>query len=90
MGRGGWQGGSTSRWRRIRAQVLATNRIEHDGRCQLALAGCTKVANVVHHTLGRAVTGDDPRYLVACCAHCNGRIGDPQVSQPPMRSRSSW
>lgn len=68
-----WTKGSTRAWRRTRAQVLA-----RDGyRCQLRLEGCTGQADCVHHTLGRGVTGDDPRYLVAACTHCNLVIGDP-------------
>lgn len=30
-----------------------------------------------HHVLGRKVTGDDPRYIVAACQHCNLKVGDP-------------
>jgi len=31
----------------------------------------------VHHVRGRAVTGDDPRYLVGSCPACNVAVGDP-------------
>jgi 5-methylcytosine-specific restriction endonuclease McrA len=69
-----WTNGSTRQWRRIRAAVLA--RDNHI--CQVRIRGvCTGVATCVHHTLGRAVTGDDPRFLVASCRSCNLRIGEP-------------
>ena len=82
----GWDGrGSTRAWRRIRAQVLA-----RDGYvCQLRLPGvCTIHATCVHHTIGKAVSGDDPRYLVASCQPCNGRIGDPQRPQRRRTQRA--
>ncbi len=72
-----WAGGSTSAWRKVRARVLAENQVTNQGRCTLQLRGCTGEANVVHHVLGRAVTGDDPAYLAAVCAWCNGKTGQP-------------
>jgi 5-methylcytosine-specific restriction endonuclease McrA len=69
----GWGKGSTRQWRRIRAAVLARDR----NLCQVGLPGCTITATCVHHTVGRAVSGDDPRYLVAACQSCNLRIGEP-------------
>lgn len=89
-----WVGGSTRAWRRVRAHVLA-----RDGhRCRLRLPGvCTALATHVHHTHGRAVTGDDPDYLVAACAPCNLKIGDPakprrpeRPSDPDPRPRTRW
>jgi hypothetical protein len=44
----------------------------------------------VHHTLGRAVTGDDPKYLGACCSECNLKIGEPKQSSPPHRTITKW
>jgi 5-methylcytosine-specific restriction endonuclease McrA len=82
-----WAKGSTRAWRRRRALVLARDR----GVCQLRLEGCTIVATHVHHTHGRSVTGDDLRYLVAACAHCNLKIGDPtKHADPPNRGVTSW
>lgn len=73
-----WQGGSTRRWRKIRAIVL-----DRDGHlCQLRLDVCTGTATQVHHTHGRAVTGDDPAYLVAACRECNLKIGEPARHDP--------
>ena len=43
-----------------------------------------------HHTLGRAVTGDDIRHLVASCAVCNGFIGQPQRHNPQPKRVSRW
>jgi hypothetical protein len=50
---------------------------------------CTGQADQVHHTLGRQVTGDDPRYLVACCMACNLKIGEPGRS-PQSKRVSKW
>lgn len=75
-----WAGGSTRAWTKLRARKLADNTIANGGRCELAIRGtCTIWARQVHHVKGRAVTGDDPRWLAAACAACNGHIGDPQA-----------
>jgi 5-methylcytosine-specific restriction endonuclease McrA len=80
-----WDKGSTRAWRRVRAAVLA--RDHHT--CQLRLPGCTGHATHVHHTRGRATTGDDPTYLVAACAHCNLALGEP-TPDPPSRGGTQW
>lgn len=80
-----WQGGSTRAWRRTRAAVLA-----RDGyACRLRLDGCEGTATHVHHTHGRSTTGDDPRYLMAACAPCNLRVGEP-APDPPARPVTRW
>lgn len=80
-----WSGGSTRAWRRVRALVLL-----RDGyRCRLALPGCTGEATDAHHTLGRAVTGDDPRWVVAACHRCNLKMGEP-VPDPAPRPLTRW
>lgn len=82
-----WAKGSTRAWRKLRAYVLARDSY----RCQIKLPGCTSAATHVHHTLGRAVTGDDPRYLQAACAHCNIKTGDPtKTADPRGRSATKW
>lgn len=82
-----WEKGSTPRWRKIRAEVLARDA----GVCQVGLPGvCTGVATHVHHTLGRSITGDDPRYLVASCAECNLKLGNPQDSSPKPKKMTKW
>lgn len=82
-----WAGGSTRQWRRVRAAVLARD----GGRCQLQLPGvCTTRADCVHHTLGKAVTGDDPAHLVASCTPCNLRVGDPRSTDPAPRPKQWW
>lgn len=77
--------GTTAAWRRVRLFVL-----QRDGyRCQLRLTGCTTIATQVHHTAPREVAGDDPAHLLAACAHCNNRLGDPSKSDPQPRP-SRW
>lgn len=83
-----WAGGSTRAWRKIRARVLA-----RDGyQCQIRKAGvCTSRATHVHHTQGRAVTGDDERYLVAACEPCNLSVGEPAAhATPKPRPLTRW
>ena len=89
-----WSGGSTWRWRLIRAGVLATNQAATGGRCQLGIPDvCTGTADCVHHTLGRAVTGDDPRFLLAVCTACNLHVGQPSTARgclPRPRGGTQW
>jgi hypothetical protein len=88
---GSWDKGSTRRWRRIRAWVLEQNVITNGGRCTVRIKGvCTGVADCVHHTKGRSVTGDDPRYLAASCTACNLKIGDPARHSPQPKRVSNW
>ena len=87
-----WKGGSTRRWRKLRARVLADNVATNGGACTAKVSKlCTGTADSVHHIYGRARTGDDPRFLQAVCAKCNGAIGEPVDPQSP-RSRpvSRW
>lgn len=83
-----WAGGSTRGWRRIREFVLARDRY----RCRLQLTGCTSIADCVHHTRGRAATGDDPAYLEAACTPCNLKVGDPTrtATTPRAQPRTRW
>jgi hypothetical protein len=86
-----WARGSTTAWRKLRARTLHTNQIENQGKCQVQITDvCTGQADTVHHVLGRAVTGDDPKYLVATCRACNAAIGEPKRSSPPHRTISQW
>lgn len=85
-----WQGGSTRAWRKTRARVL-----QRDGHtCQLRLPRvCIGTAEHVHHTHGRAITGDNDAYLVAACAPCNLKIGDPTrpaIADPRPRTYTPW
>lgn len=91
-----WQGANSRAWRKLRASVLAANVEQHGGACQIALKGswitqrghvkaCLGVADCVHHTIGRARSGDDPAHLVAACRNCNEKIGDPMAK--PARSK---
>lgn len=93
-----WAGGSTTAWRKTRAMVLA-----RDGyRCKVDVGTmcpkhhhpcpgvCTRRATVVHHTKGRAVTGDDPQFLAAACAPCNGHIGEPKQTNQARPTPIGW
>ena len=70
--------------------MLANNLATNGGRCTLLTKVCTGQATQVHHTLGRAVTGDDPRYLQAVCEACNLHVGDPAKHEPRPKLRSQW
>jgi 5-methylcytosine-specific restriction endonuclease McrA len=86
-----WGKGSTPEWRRIRADILLENLIRNEGRCTLAIPGvCTKEANQVHHTVSRAIVGDDRAYLVAVCRECNLKVGDPSKNSPQPKRVSNW
>ena len=78
-----WTGGSTRAWRKLRLLILA--RDSH--RCRLQVpAVCTWEATQVAHVHGKAVTGDDPRYLVASCRACN--LNAPR--DPAPRPVTQW
>ena len=81
------QGGSTHAWLRTKAYV-----IQRDGRrCQLQVKDvCTRIATTAHHAVGKAITGDDPRYLVAACQPCNLHVGDPSRADPEPRPWGGW
>jgi hypothetical protein len=86
-----WAKGSTRRWRELRGRILEANRQEHQGRCQLAIPRvCTGHADQVHHTRGKALTGDDPRHLVPACAACNRHVGRPGRTSPTPRPTTRW
>ena len=84
----GWegQGGSTRAWLRRKAEVIKRD----GGRCQLKLEGCTRIAVTAHHVVGKSITGDDPRYLVAACKACNLKVGDPTKADPEPRGWEGW
>lgn len=72
-----WAKGSTRAWRIVRKGVLDANLVANGGRCTLRMQGCTGRATQAHHTRERHLVGDDPRYIVAACAHCNRKAGKP-------------
>lgn len=96
-----WEGGSTTAWRKLRAQILAANQHTNRGLCQLNVGEycgrhhkpcrgvCTGRATEVHHLRGKR-EGDDPRFLVAACAACNRHVGDPTATSPAPTPRSRW
>lgn len=72
-----WESGSSRHWRALRERILLRDQY----LCQVKLAGvCVEHADQVHHTMGKAQTGSDPRYLQAACSPCNARVGDPAAS----------
>ena len=94
-----WKGGSTRAWRKTRDYVLERDRglcrAHEDGWCARVKGThtCTKRAAHAHHTLGRAVTGDDVRYIVASCRACNlfiGRPKPPPDDPPKPKHVSRW
>lgn len=76
---GHWTGGSTRTWRKTRERIL-----ERDGHvCQLQIPEvCTHTATQAHHTRDRDIVGDDPAHLIAACAPCNIRVGNPVTTDP--------
>lgn len=99
-----WARGSTRAWRALRAAILARDgyrcRAHADGWCDRAPGEhtCTDRADLtgphaghVHHTHGRARTGDDPRYMVSSCRPCNLHIGSPEKhADPRPRPVTRW
>lgn len=73
--------------------MLADNLLHNGGRCVVRTEVCTGMADCVHHTKGRLVTGDDPRFMVASCTDCNLKIGDPNAGvpvDPKPRPMTRW
>jgi len=86
-----WAKGSTSRWRRIRAAVLAANQAANRGRCQAAVPGvCTGQADQVHHPHGKGNQPETIDTLQAVCGACNRHIGDPTTGNPRPKRVTRW
>lgn len=88
-----WSKGTTYQWARTRLFVL--NRDQWV--CQLcklpidpALRKPDPMSAEVHHLVGRAQSGDDPRYLIATHRQCNNQAGDPTRTSPAMVTRTQW
>ena len=65
--------------------------LARDGRlCRLRLDCCTVLATTAHHVRGKEATGDDPAHMIAACAPCNLRVGDPTRYDPDPRSVTQW
>jgi len=85
----GWSGGSTTRWRRLRAYVLERDRY----LCRIGTARvCTRVATCVDHIIPKELGGPDHESnLRAACAPCNlGRPKAKPMREPEPRSVSRW
>ncbi len=69
-------------------------RAHDEGWCTRKRAGvhaCEGIMEHAHHTMGRARTGDDPRYIVGACETCNLWIGDPgRGTDPPAVAVTRW
>ena len=88
-----WANGSTRAWRRLRLAVL--NRDGWIcGLCHHGIDPRLKPPHprsaAVHHTVGRAVSGDDPRYLMAAHKECNEKAGEPTKRDPRPVSTTRW
>lgn len=95
---GRWRNGSSWEWRNV-IRPFVFERDNH--QCQLRYPGtwvtragierrCLGVADQVHHTRGPEY-GDDPRYLLAACAPCNNKAGDPTRGDPESDGpRTNW
>lgn len=88
-----WSGGSDRRWRAMRIRIL--NR-DH-WICQLcdepidpAIRPPDPRCAAPHHTLGRKISGDDPRFIVAAHLGCNLKAGDPTKTDPQPRPVNRW
>lgn len=84
-----WKGGSTTRWRRLRAAILRRDK----GRCAIAAEGCLGDADQVDHIIPLHMGGAkyDPTNCRAACAPCNlGRARTQPREEPAPRPVSSW
>jgi 5-methylcytosine-specific restriction endonuclease McrA len=86
------RGGSTTRWRNLRAYVL-----RRDGYvCRVGLPGCTGKAPLlgghVDHIIPKENGGEDTETnLRASCQHCNLSRGKARVSdEPPPKRYLKW
>jgi 5-methylcytosine-specific restriction endonuclease McrA len=85
----GWEGGSDTRWRRLRAAILLRDK----GLCTIAAQGCLGTADQVDHIIPLHMGGAkyDPTNCRAACAPCNlGRKRTHVREEPPHRRVSSW
>jgi hypothetical protein len=93
-----WSGGSTRRWRKLRAYVLlrdgyvcqAPTHPETPRHLATQLRkDCTKTATQVHHLDGReAGLICPPDRLISSCESCNLTLGDPTRFSPPLGART--
>jgi 5-methylcytosine-specific restriction endonuclease McrA len=92
----GWRGGSSRRWRLLRAKVLERDRY----RCQIRIEGVCRIdaplfGGHVHHMHGKAkcagCRADWPTHLQAACAPCNLYVGEPtSKGDPPCNPMTNW
>lgn len=88
-----WPNGSTRAYRKARDHVL-----DRDGwTCQLCgkpidrrLRSRHPMSGSAHHTGDRALTGDNPRHMVAAHLLCNQQAGDPRKTDPTPTGRTQW
>lgn len=55
-----------------------------------ACTGGTPELLQVHHVLGRAATGDNPRFLITSCRACNLATGYPATVDPRHKTMTDW
>lgn len=77
--------------RAARLLCLARNERDNDGMCRIQLPEvCTGKATQAHHPVAREIMGDDPTLLVAACAACNNKLGDPRKGDPAPTPGTRW
>ncbi len=84
-----WAGGSDSRWRSLRAYVLARDR----NLCRIGARGCTRIATCVDHIIQLEAGGEkyDETNCRAACEPCNlGRARPRPQPEPEPKRISSW
>jgi 5-methylcytosine-specific restriction endonuclease McrA len=86
----GWRGGSTTRWRLLRAYVLERDHY----LCRIGTAGvCVGAASHVDHIVPKSAGGEDTESnLRAACEPCNLHRGAARVRapEPAPRPVSQW
>lgn len=81
--------GSTSRWRKLRAQV-----IREEPLCQLRIPGvCTQVSTTADHKIPYTLRPDleyERANLQGACAECNNKKRAKTMDELPMQKALKW
>lgn len=89
-----WPNGSSRAYRKARERLLAGPEGQTCKLCgkpiDRRLRGPHPMSGSVHHIGDRALTGDDPRHMVAAHLLCNQQAGDPRTTDPAPTGRTRW